>query len=182
MSILYFEDKSSCKSVFLIRCVFDEAKIVFAKNLFFKSLFSLLDFIFNIGEWSLLSNFLFELFIVLFSRKYFIAFWTDCFRIVLHFCLFGKKKVDIPSISWATGRAIISSFESLLLRERMDDEDKVLNKFDDGISSRQRWQAKSPLGIVFNGGLQHFGWIPASQKSQNNNWNKRKFSSEEMKN
>jgi len=156
---LYFNDES----FFLIRCVFDEDKIFSANNWFDLELF--------VGDWSLLSKFFFEDFKVLFSRKYFIAFWTDCCRILLDFCLFGKKIFDISSLSWATGWEIMfdvsSLFELLLRCERVDDDDdNVLIKLffgEDFISSRQRWQAKSPLGIVFNGGSQHFGWIPKSQ-------------------
>jgi hypothetical protein len=36
-------------------------------------------------------------------------------------------------------------------------------------SLRQFGQAKSPLGMWYKGGSQHFGWIAASQKSQKSN-------------
>lgn len=88
---------------------------------------------------------------------------------------FGKKKFDIPSINCATGRDITagtsSSFEAWLRSERVDEVLVNVRLPDDltVFSSRQLGQAKSPLGMWFNGGVQHFGWIAVSQKSQKSN-------------
>jgi len=76
---------------------------------------------------------------------------------------FGKKKFDIPSINCATGRDITvgvsSSVELLLRSERVEDFFDKLRFVDDLAvpSLRQLKQAKSPLGMLCNGGSQHFG-------------------------
>ncbi len=157
---IYFEDESSVwfTGFRRIRGIFDESKILLANNWF-------LVFVIGIVVLSRLSA------LGLF-RKYFIAFWTDCCRWILFILsFFGKKKFDMPSINCATGRDITvdvsSSLEFLLRNERV--VEIFVELFFLVPSLRQFGQAKSPLGMWYKGGSQHFGWIAASQKSQKSN-------------